>query len=313
LENIGTKKVFTKMNLRWRYNNVRIKEGDEWKATFTTPEGSFEPAVMFFGLTNLPATFQTMMNVLLRDLINTGKVATFIDNVIVRTETEDRHDKIMAQVIRILEENNLYIKLEKCKWKVRKVGFLGVMIGPERIKMEKEKVQGVLEWPTPKCVKDVQKFLELTNYYYQFIEGFTSIARLLHDMVKKNQKWDWMEKQEKAFRELKERFTKELVLVVPDLDKKMRMEVDTSDYATGGVLSMECGDGLWQLVAFLSKSLNKTKRNYEIHDKEMLAIIRGLENWRHLLEGTHFKFKIWMDHKNLEYFMKVQKLNQRQA
>jgi len=112
---------------------------------------------------------------------------------------------------------------------------------------------------------------------------------------------------------LKKRFTWELVLAAPDLDKKMRMEVDASDYAMGEVLSMEGEDGLWRLVAFLSKSLNKTERNYKIHDKEMLAIIRGLENWRHLLEGTHFKFKIWTDHKNLEYFMKVQKLNQRQA
>jgi len=107
---------------------------------------------------------------------------------------------------------------------------------------------------------------------------------------------------------LKERFTKEL-----DLDKKMRMEVDMSDYTTGGVLSMECKDGLWRPVAFLSKSLNEIERNYEIYDKEMLVIIRGLENWRHLLEGACFKFEIWTDHKNLEYFMKAQKLNRRQA
>ena len=120
-------------------------------------------------------------------------------------------------------------------------------------------------------------------------------------------------KEEKVFRKLKERFTKEPVLAALDLDKKMRMEVDASDYATEGVLSMECEDKLWRLVAFLSKSLNETERNYEIHDKEMLAIIRGLENWRHLLEGACFKFEIWTDHKNLEYFMKAQKLNRRQA
>jgi len=264
LENIGTKKVFTKMDLRWGYNNVRIKEGDEWKAAFTMPERSFEPTVMFFGLTNSPATFQAMMNELLRDLINTGKVATFIDNVIVGTETEEGHDELVVEVIRRLEENDLYVKPEKCKWKVREVGFLGVIIGPNGIKMEEEKVKGVVEWPTPKCVKDVQKFLGLANYYCRFIEGFASIARPLHDMVKKNKKWEWMEKQEKAFKELKERFTKE-------------MEVDASDYATGGVLSMECEDGLWRPVAFLSKSLNETERNYEIHDKEMLAIVRGLE------------------------------------
>jgi len=145
---------------------------------------------------------------------------------------------------------------------------------------------------TPRCVKDIQKFLGLANYYCQFIEGFASIARPLHDMMKKDQKWDWTERQEKAFKELKEQFTKEPVLVAPDLDKKMRMEVDALDYATGGVLSMECEDKLWRPVAFLSKLLNEMERNYEIYDKEMLVIIRRLENWRHLLEGAYFKFEI---------------------
>jgi len=292
LENIGTKKVFMKMDLRWEYNNVRIKEGDEWKAAFTTPEGSFEPTVMFFRLTNSPATFQAMMNELLRDLINTGKVAVFIDDVIVGTEMEEGHDELVAEVVKRLEENDLYMKPEKCKWKVREVEFLGVIIGPEGIKMEEEKVKGVLEWPTPKCVKDVQKFLGLANYYCRFIEGFAMVARPLHDLVKKDKKWEWTEKEEKVFKELKERFTKEPVLAAPDIDKQMRMEVDASDYATGGVLSMKCEDGLWRPVAFLSKSLNKTERNYEIHDKEMLAIIRGLKAWRHLLEGVQSKFEI---------------------
>jgi len=292
---------------------VRIKKGDEWKAAFTTPEGSFEPTVMFFRLTNSPATFQAIMNELLRDLINTGKVTAFIDNVIVGTEDEEGHDELVAEIIKMLEENDIYIKLEKRKWKVRKVGFLRVVIGLEGIKIEEKKVKEVLEWPTLKCVKDVQKFLELANYYHQFIKGFASIARPLHDMVKKDQKWKWTEKQKEVFKELKKQFTKEPVLAVLDLDKKMRMEVDASDYAMGGVLSMECEDGRWRPVAFLSKSLNETKRNYKIHDKEILVIIRESENWRHLLEGAHFKFEIWTDHKNLEYFMKAQKLNHRQA
>ena len=115
LENIGTKKMFTKMDLRWGYNNVRIKEGDEWKMAFTTLERSFKPMVMFFWLTNSPATFQAMMNKLLRDLINTGKVAVFIDDVIVGTKTEEEYDQLVGEVIKRLEENNLYVKLEKCK------------------------------------------------------------------------------------------------------------------------------------------------------------------------------------------------------
>ena len=140
LENIGTKKMFIKIDLRWGYNNVRIKKGDEWKAAFTILEGSFEPTVMFFGLTNSLATFQAMMNELLRDLINTGKVAMFINDIIVGIETEEEHDELVAEVIRRLEENNLYVKLEKCKWKVEKVGYystrvwtdfgLGLGLGP---------------------------------------------------------------------------------------------------------------------------------------------------------------------------------------
>jgi len=145
---------------------VRIKEGDKWKAAFTMLEGSFKPTVMFFGLTNLPATFQAMMNELLRDLINTEKIATFIDNVIIGMEMEKEHNKIVAEVVKRLEENDLYVKPEKCRWKVREMKFLGIVIGLEGIKMEEGKVKEVLEWLTPKCVKDVQKFLGLANYYH---------------------------------------------------------------------------------------------------------------------------------------------------
>jgi len=161
-------------------------EGDEWKAVFTTPEGLFEPTVMFFGLTNLLATFQEMMNKILRDLINTGKVVSFIDDVIIGTEEEEGHDEIVEEVIRRMEENDLYVKPEKCKWKVREVGFLGVVIGKDGIKMEEEKVKAVLNWPIPKLVKDVQKFLGLANYYRQFIKDFAQIARPLHELTRKD-------------------------------------------------------------------------------------------------------------------------------
>jgi len=133
---------------------------------FTTPEGSFEPTVMFFGLTNSPVTFQTIMNEILYSLINTRKVASFIDNVIIGTEMEEGHDELVEEVVKRLAENNLYVKLEKCKWRVREVGVLVVVIGPERIKIEEDKMKEVLDWPTPKCIKNVQKFLGLANYYH---------------------------------------------------------------------------------------------------------------------------------------------------
>jgi len=172
INNMGSKKVFTKMDLQWGFNNVRIKERDEWKRAFTTHIRSFEPTIMFFGMTNSPAMFQAMINEILRDMINGGKVVAFVDNVLVGTETEEGHDEIVEEVLRRLEENNLYVKLEKCAWKVRKIGFLGVVIGPSGIEMEKEKVDGVLSWPKPRNTKDVRKFLGLANYYRRFIKDF---------------------------------------------------------------------------------------------------------------------------------------------
>jgi len=133
VKNIGTKKVFTKLDLWWEYNNIWTKERDEWKVVFTTPEEFFEPIVIFFGLTNSPVTFQMMMNEILWNLINTGEVASFIDDMIVGTEEEERHDEVVEEVVKRLVKNNLYMKLEKYKWKVRKVEFLEVVIGPDRI------------------------------------------------------------------------------------------------------------------------------------------------------------------------------------
>jgi len=147
IDNMGSKKVFTKIDLRWGFNNVRIKKGDEWKGVFTTHIGSFEPTVMFFGMTNSLATFQAMMNEILRDLINKGKVVAFVGDVLIGTETEEGHDEIVEEILRRLEENDLYVKPEKYVWKVKKIGFLGVVIGPNGIEMEKKKVDSVLSWP----------------------------------------------------------------------------------------------------------------------------------------------------------------------
>ena len=132
-------------------------------------------------------------------------------------------------------------------------------------------------------------------------------------MTRKDKKWKWGEEQQAAFEQLKAVFTTRPVLATPELDKEFRVEADASNFATGGVLSVKCDDNLWQLVSFISKVLNKTERNYEIHNKEMLGVIRCLGVWRHFLEGTRIKFKLWTNHKNLEHFMTHQNLNHRQA
>ena len=172
IDNMGGKRVFTKMDLQWSFNNVRIKEGNEQKGVFTIYIGLFKPTVMFFGITNLPATFYTIINKILRDLVNKGKVTVFVDDVLVETEIEKEYNKIIEEVLRKLEKNDLYVKPEKYMQKVRKIGFLRVIIGPNRIEIEKEKVDRVLSWPEPKNVKDIRKFLDLTNYYRRFIKDF---------------------------------------------------------------------------------------------------------------------------------------------
>ena len=189
LDGVGKRKVFTKLDLRWGYNNVRIKERDKWKAAFTTHIRAYEPTVMYFGLTNFFTTFQTMINNLFRDLINQGDMATFINDILVATDTEEGHDELVKEVLKRLEENDLFVKPKKCKWKVREVEFLGVVIGPKGVEMQKEKIKGVLSWPAPKNIKEVQKFLGLVNYYRQFIKEFTKIAALLYVLVRKEQKW----------------------------------------------------------------------------------------------------------------------------
>ena len=161
------------MDLQQGFNNIRIKKEDEQKRVFTMYIGSFEPTVMFFGMTNSPATFQAMMNEILRDLINKDKVVTFVDDVLVETKTKEEHNEIIEEVLRRLEKNDLYVKPKKCMQKVRKIGFLGVIIGPNGIEMEKEKVDGVLSWLEPKNMKDIRKFLDLANYYRRFIKDFT--------------------------------------------------------------------------------------------------------------------------------------------
>ena len=144
IDNMESKRIFTKINLQWSFNNVRIKEEDKWKKVFTMYIGLFELTIMFFEITNSLATFQTMISEILRDLVNEGKVAAFVDDILVGTETKEGHNEVIEEVLKRLEKNNLYVKPEKCMWKVKKIGFLGVVIGPNGVEIEKEKVDGVL-------------------------------------------------------------------------------------------------------------------------------------------------------------------------
>jgi hypothetical protein len=179
--------------------------------------------------------------------------------------------------------------------------------------MDPVKVEAVSMWPTPTNKKEVQSFLGFTNFYRRFIRDFSHHGRPLFDLTG-SADWRWGEEQQTAFQKLKDAITSRPVLILPDENCPFQVEADSSDFATGAVLSQQSAeDGKWHPVAFFSKSLDSVQRNYEIYDKEMLAIIRSLTEWRHFLEGARHKFEIWTDHKNLEYFMTAKKLNRRQA
>ena len=196
------------------------------------------------------------MNDLFRDLTNQGDMATFIDNILVAMNIEERHNELVEEVLKRLEENDLFMKPEKCKQRVREVEFLGVVIGPKGVEMQKEKIEEVLNWPASRNIKEVQKFLGLANYYRRFIKDFAKIAAPLHVLVRKEQKQKWEKEQEEAFEKLKAVFTVEPILAILDIDREIRVEVDASDYTIGGVLSTKYEDGKWKPVAFISKSLN---------------------------------------------------------
>ena len=259
-------KLFTKMDLRWGYNNVHIKENDEWKAAFTCFHGSFEPLIMYFRLCNLPTTFQAMINEIFTYMDDV--VVVYIDNLIIFTKTENQaeHDKIVLEVLRRLEENDLFVKPKKCTFCATEVDFLSMIVRCDRIKMDQEKVKAILEWPEPKTVKGVRSFLRLANFYRRFIKDYTKVARPLHDLTKKESPFLWEEPQQVMSDTLKLHFTTAPILAFPDIDCVFCLESNASNYATGAVLSIE-KEGVWHPVTFTSHSMTLQEWNYPIADK----------------------------------------------
>ena len=242
---------------------------------------------MFFGLTNSPATFQTMMDDIFEELISEGVVVVYLDDILIFTETIEEHRKVTRRVLELLEKNKLYLRPDKCEFERTTVEYLGVIISHNSVAMDPVKIAGVAEWPEPTNKKEVQSFLGFTNFYRRFIRNFSDHAWPLFDLTRNDAKWTWTPKEQSAFDDLKRSVTSAPVLISPDPMKPFRIEADSSDFTTGAVLSqVSPSDEKWHPVAFFSKLLSPVERNYEIHDKEMLAIIQSLQEWRHFVEGA---------------------------
>jgi len=255
-----------------------------------------------------------MINDIFRNLIAEGIVVVYLDNILIFTKTEEEHAQAVQWVLQVLKENKLFLRPEKCEFYKQWIEYLGLVISENKVSIDPVKVAGVREWPTPENKTDVQAFLGFMNFYWRFIQDFSAKARPLFDLTCSEKVWMWSRKEQVAFEDLRTAVTTAPVLVSSQESDPFWIEADSSDFATGAVLSQQSTtDRKWHPVAFYSKSLSSVERNYEIHNKEMLAIIHALEEWRYFLEGVTHLVEIWTDHKNLEYFMMAKKLNRCQA
>ncbi|QRV93063.1 Retrotransposable element Tf2 protein [Ceratobasidium sp. AG-Ba] len=312
LEQLKGAKIFTKMDVRWGFNNIRIRKGDEWKTAFRSKLGTYETNVMPFGVINGPAYFQAWMNDIFKDLLGVTMVV-YMDDILVFSKTREEHVKHVREVLQRLRTNHLFLKPHKCHFFTTETSFIGIVISPEGISMEKEKVKAILEWKAPSTVKQVQAFLGLAGFYRRWVENFSSKAKPLTELTKKGIKFKWTDKEDQAFQSIKEAITKEPVLIHPNPEKPYILETDASGVALGAVLSQKGEDGRLHPIAYLSQSFTPPQRNYDTYDKELLAIVQALEHWRLMLEGTKTPVTVYTDHRNLQYWQEAKVWNRRHA
>jgi len=279
LDKLKGAKYFTKLDLRWGYNNVRIKIGDEWKAAFKTNKGLYEPLVMFFGLCNSPATFQNMMNDIFLMETDEGWILIYIDDILIFSKEKEDLQKLTLRVLKKLQENDLFVNLDKCTFEAKEVDYLGMIVSENQIKMDPAKLEGIRNWSAPTTVKQVRSFLGFGNFYRKFIGHYTDIARPLNDLTKKDLVWNWTDACQEAFENLKGEFQKTPVLLMPNSTKPFVIESDASKFATGAVIQQKDMNSNYHPCGYISHSFDATQRNYEIYDRELMGIVRALETW----------------------------------
>ena len=259
---------------------------------------------MPFGLVNAPAAFQATMSTILREFLDHG-VVVYLDDILIYSKSLEKHKALIKQVLARLERHDLAISLKKSVFHVDTVEFLGYIVGKDGVTMSKKIVESILSWKAPRSVKDDQIFIRFANFYPRFIENFSKVCKPITDALKtKGDKklWSWGPEQDKAFEELKQRFTSAPILAYFYPDRKTVIETDASDFALGCILSIYLGKRLHP-VAFHSPKLNDAERNYEIHEKELIAILEAFREWKHYLLGADEPVTVYTDHQNLQDFL----------
>jgi transposase InsO family protein len=310
-DRLGQAKWFTKFDIVAGYNNIRIKQGDEWKTAFCTRYGLYEYLVMPFGLTNAPATFQAHINNVLREHLDEF-VTVYLDDILIYSETLEEHEKHVKIVLELLKKARLPVDLQKSEFSVQETEFLGYIVSKDGLRMSQEKIKTILEWPPATSVKEVQSFLGFANFYRKFIKGYSQITHPLSEATKKDRPFQWTQEMQEAFHELKQRFTTKPILRIFDPAKPIVIETDASNWAEGATLSQPQEDKRLHPIAYHSRKFTGPEQRYDVADKELLAIVSAMKRWTAYLDGAKHEITVLTDHQNLKTFTTTKKLSPRQ-
>ena len=293
-------KVFSKIDLRSGYHHIRTRPGDEWKTAFKSKDGLYEWMVMPFGLSNAPSTFMRLMNQVLCPFIGSF-VVVYFDDILIYSKTEEEHLEHLKQVLRVLQENRLYINLKKCTFCTNQLLFLGFVVGEDGIRVDEEKVRAIRDWPAPKSVTEVRSFHGLATFYGRFVRDFSTITTPITECLKKG-KFHWGLEQERSFALIKEKLCTAPVLALPDFDKIFQVECDASGVGIGVVLSQEK-----RPVAFFSEKLSDARQKWSTYDQEFYVVFRALRQWEHYL--VQREFILFTDHFVLKFLHSQKVIN----
>ena len=305
LDELNGAQVFSKVDLRSGYHQIRMRAGDEWKTAFKTRHGLYEWLVMPFGLTNAPSTFMRLMNHILKEFL--GKfVVVYFDDILIYSRDLESHVDHLRAVFSVLRAQQLYGNLQKCSFCQDEVIFLGFVVSKDGVRVDGEKIKAIVEWPTPKSATDVRSFHGLASFYRRFVQNFSSLVSPLTELTKKNVSFVWSEKAQRSFEEVKARLTRAPVLALPDFEKTFEVECDASGVGIGAVLMQER-----RPIAYFSEKLSGASLNYSVYAKEFYSLVRALMVWQHYLLPK--EFIIHTDHESLKHFKGQQRLSRRQA
>ncbi|KAL0533824.1 hypothetical protein IC582_028095 [Cucumis melo] len=291
--------IFSKIDLRSGYHQLRIRDSDIIKTAFHSRYGHYEFIVISFGLTNAPVVFMDLMNRMFKDFLD-----SFVNDILIYSKTEAEHKEHLHQVLETLRANRLYVKFSKCEFWLKKVSFLEHVVSSEGVSVDPTKIEAVTNWPRPSTVSEIRSFLGLASYYRRLVEDFSRIASPLTQLTRKGTPFVWSPACESSFQELKQKLVTAPVLTVLDGSGSFVIYSDASKKGLGCLL-MQQG----KLVAYASRQLKSHEQNYLTHDLELAAVVFTLKIWRHYLYGE--KIQIFTDHKSLKYFFTQNELNMR--